>query len=151
MPTHTVIIQPDSPTGQLIRRLGYAGLIPFAVFALLMWLVTPEVHPLVAIALVSYAAVVASFLGGIHWGAVWNSNRHAPMALVWGICPSLLAWVGALMPARTALILLGAVLILSYAVDRSMYPRYGLQRWLRLRLHLSAVAALSCWVGAAGA
>ncbi len=133
------------------QTLGYAGLIPFVSGAALVWLVWPPVHPYAAWALATYAAVIVSFLGGIHWGAVWNSNRHAPMALVWGICPSLLAWVGALMPARTALILLGAVLILSYAVDRSMYPRYGLQRWLRLRLHLSAVAALSCWVGAAGA
>lgn len=131
--------------------LGYAGLLPFVVGAALVWLVWPPVHPYAAWALLTYAAVIASFLGGIHWGAAWRMPNDSPGVLVWGVCPSLLAWVGALMPARSGLVLLGIVLIVSYLVDRSIYPRYGLQRWLRLRLHLSAVAALSCWVGAAGA
>jgi hypothetical protein len=31
-----------------------------------------------------------------------------------------------------------------------VYTAHGLQRWLTLRFRLSAVAALSCFVGAAG-
>jgi len=46
---------------------------------------------------------------------------------------------------------LGAVLLLCYAVDRRLYPPLGLSRWLVLRFLLSAVAALSCFLGAAGA
>ena len=49
-------------------RLGYAGLLPFVAGAGLVWLVRPEVHPYVALALSGYAAVILSFLGGIHWG-----------------------------------------------------------------------------------
>jgi len=141
----------STPVTIWTQALGYAGLIPFVAGAALVWLVWPPVHPYASWVLATYAAVIVSFLGGIHWGAVWSSQVGLPRALLWGVCPSLLAWVGALMPARSGLILLGAVLILSYLVDRSFYPRYGLQRWLRLRLHLSLVAALSCWVGAAGA
>ena len=51
-------ITPDSDAGKLIERLGYAGLIPFVVLALFMWIVTPEAHPFVAIALSAYGASV---------------------------------------------------------------------------------------------
>lgn len=141
----------STPVTVWAQWLGYAGLIPFVTGAALVWLVWPPVHPYASWALATYAAVIVSFLGGIHWGATWSADLGVARSLLWGVCPSLLAWVGALMPARSGLILMGAVLILSYLVDRSVYPRYGLQRWLRLRLHLSTVAALSCWVGAAGA
>jgi len=60
-------IQADTPQGRWVHRLGYAGLIPFVAGAALLYLVTEDVVPLVAIALTAYAAVIASFLGGIHW------------------------------------------------------------------------------------
>jgi hypothetical protein len=43
------------------------------------------------------------------------------------------------------------MLAVCYAVDRRVYPLHGLTRWLTLRFRLSAVAALSCFLGAAGA
>ena len=43
---------------------------------------------------------------------------------------------------------LGAVLVICYLVDRKLYPAAGLGRWLTLRWRLSAVATLSCLVGA---
>ena len=67
-------ISPDSNAGQLIERLGYAGLIPFVVLAFFLWIVTPEAHPYVAIALSAYGATIASFLGGIHWGIGLRHN-----------------------------------------------------------------------------
>jgi hypothetical protein len=36
-------------------------------------------------------------------------------------------------------------------VDRRLYSLHGLARWLTLRFRLSAVAAVSCFLGAAGA
>jgi hypothetical protein len=48
------------------RHLGHAGLVPFAAGAALVWLVWPEAHPYTTLALSSYAAVIVSFLGGIH-------------------------------------------------------------------------------------
>lgn len=38
-------------------RLGYAGLLPFVAGAVLLWLVRPEVHPYVALALLVCYAV----------------------------------------------------------------------------------------------
>ena len=61
-------LTPDSATGRLIQRLGYAGLIPFVLCALLMWLVTPEVHPLVAIALVRSDIVPGELMKALERG-----------------------------------------------------------------------------------
>jgi hypothetical protein len=53
----------EDPTWRLIRRLGYAGLIPFVFLALCLWLVGPELHPYVALSMQGYGAVIVSFLG----------------------------------------------------------------------------------------
>jgi len=133
-----------------VRRLGHAGLLPFIVGAALVWLVDARAHPYAALALAAYAAVIVSFLGGIHWGIAFRSATPAPALFAWGVVPSLVAWVAALMPPSASLVLLGAMLLVCYAVDRRVYPQHGLQGWLTLRFQLSAVAALSCFVGAAG-
>jgi hypothetical protein len=141
----------------LAHTLGYAGLIPFVLLALMLWLVDPQLQAWVSIALAGYAALIVSFLGGIHWGMAWQAGHDAATTVrhalrrhfVWGIVPSLLAWPGLLMPAYAGLAWLGFLLILCYLADRSLYRAAGLADWLTLRFHLSAVAALSCFVGAA--
>jgi hypothetical protein len=151
----------DPQDTALVRTLGHAGLIPFAVLALLLWLLTGELQTFVSIALASYAALIVSFLGGIHWGIGWLAGRQALKVgsataahhaqrnhFLWGIVPSLLAWPGVLMPPFAGLAWLGFMLILCYLADRTLYARAGLQAWLTLRFRLSAVAALSCFIGA---
>jgi hypothetical protein len=145
-------------------RLGYAGLIPFILGALLVWLVTGEAHPYVAGALSAYGAVIVSFLGGIHWGhamalapsASADTGNQAPngsvvdSTLVWGVVPSLVAWLGVLMPPYAGLFVLGLAIIGCYLVDRRRYAALGLQAWMTLRFRLTAVASLCCFLGAAG-
>ena len=93
-----------------ITRLGYAGLIPFVLLAALMWLVDTELLPFVAIALGGYAAAIVSFLGGLHWGIGFMKGQDAPpFHFIWGVVPSLFAWVALMMPAYAALPLLGLV------------------------------------------
>lgn len=132
-------------------RLGYAGLIPFVAGALLTWLVRPDAHPYVTLALSAYAAVIVSFLGGIHWGFAMRRAEALPTLLWWGVTPSLLAWVAVMMPPYAGLVLHGVALVLCYLVDRRVYPAQGAAAWLTLRFRLSAVAALACFLGAAGA
>ena len=106
----------------------------------------------VAMGLTAYAALIASFLGGIHWGVAWlrmeRGQQGARTHLAWGVMPSLLAWPGVVMPAYAGLVWLALVLVLCYLVDRKLYASAGLSSWLALRFRLSAVAALSCLVGA---
>lgn len=139
----------------LAQRLGHAGLLPFAAGALLVWLLQPgaypEQHAFAVLALSAYAASIVSFLGGIHWGLVMRQPGAAtPAQLLWGVLPSLLAWLGLLMRADAGLVVQGALLLACYAVDRRLYPDAGAGGWLTLRFRLSTVAALCCFVGAAG-
>jgi hypothetical protein len=54
-------------------------------------------------------------------------------------------------PPSAGLLLLGLVLTTCYLIDRRSYPRVGWAAWLPMRLQLTAVAALSCALGAVGA
>lgn len=137
-------------THPTISRLGYAGLVPFVVLPCLMWLINPELLPFVSIALGGYAAAIVSFLGGVHWGIGFMKGDAAPrFHFIWGVVPSLLAWLALMMPAPGALPLLGLVIVVCYLVDRRTYPAAGLANWLPMRLRLTVVAALSCVLGAA--
>jgi hypothetical protein len=139
----------SAPTPQALR-LGYAGLLPFVLGAALVWLVHPEAHAYATLGLAGYAAVILSFLGGIHWGLAMREPAPPTPVLLWGVVPSLVAWPAVLMPAYAGLVVLGAMLLVCYAVDRRLYPGLAAGGWLTLRFRLSAVAALSCFIGAAG-
>jgi len=142
-----------APPPAMATRLGAAGLMPFVLGAALVWLVNEEAHPYVTAGLSAYAAVIVSFLGGIHWGIAFREpagGADVAPRLVWGVVPSLVAWVAVVMPPYAGLVILGAMLLVCYAVDRRTYPAFGLSRWLTLRFRLSTVASLSCFIGAAG-
>ena len=138
------------PPPELARRLAYAGLLPFVVGALLVWIVRPDAHPYATLALASYAALIVGFLGAVHWGIAAREPVPPPRLLAWAVLPSLVAWLAVMMPASAGLVIDGVMLAVCYAVDRRVYPRHGLAGWLTLRFRLSALAALCCFIGAAG-
>jgi Protein of unknown function (DUF3429) len=148
----------NSPPSPLARYLGYAGLVPFAVLAVWLWAAPPAVQlnglvygkAFAASALAGYGAVIASFLGGVHWGlAAQVPAQQARWHYLWGVVPSLLGWVAVALPAAAALVLLALLLATCYLVDRRSYPRVGWAAWLPMRLQLTVVAVLSCALGAA--
>ena len=142
-------LTPDSDIGVLIQRLGYGGLIPFVVLALLLWIVTPEAHPYVALALSGYAATITSFLGGIHWGIGLRHNApQRTFHMVWGVVPSLVSWVAVIMPAYAGLPVFGLILIACSLVDRKTWPEAGLREWMTMRFRLTLVSTLACLLGA---
>ncbi len=132
------------------RWLGYGGLLPFVFGAALVWLVQGEARAHAAQAMSAYAAVIVSFLGGIHWGLAFRRAQPPLALLAWGVVPSLVAWAAVLMPPGAGLVVHGAMLALCYGVDRRIYAAQGVARWLTLRFRLSAVAALCCFLAAAG-
>jgi hypothetical protein len=137
------------PLDKATLWLGYGGLVPFVGLALLMWVVPVRLQPFLALALVAYGAVIASFLGGVHWGTGFLMGDAAPrMQFVWGVVPSLLGWAAVLLPARAGVPVLALLLVACYAVDRMTYPAVGLGRWLPMRLQLTGVAVISCLLGA---
>lgn len=148
-PQHPGGRTPLSPPNPVALRLGYLGLLPFVLGALLSLLVREEAHPYVVLALAGYAAVIISFLGGIHWGLGMRASVPSPTPFAWAVVPSLLAWVAVVMPAYAGLVIDGLLLIVCYLVDRRSYPAHGLSAWLTLRFRLTVVATLSCFVAAA--
>ena len=140
----------NDSTSRRLHWLGYAGLLPFVAGAALVWLVHDDVHAYAAMALSAYAALVLSFLGGLLWGLALREGAPASRSLEWGVLLPLVAWPALLMPPGSSLVILALMLMASYAIDRRIYPLHGAGRWLTLRFRLSAVAALSCLLAAAG-
>ena len=132
------------------QRLGYAGLLPFVLLAMVTWMTEPGHRGVAVLALTSYGAVIASFLGAIHWGLVMRDASKQSLALLgWGVTPSLLAWVALMLSPPVGLLMIAAVLWMCFAVDRQVYPRFQAQGWLPMRLALTCIASASCVAGAA--
>jgi len=131
--------------------LGAAGLIPFAVLALALWWPALGHQAFSSHALASYGATIASFLGAIHWGLAMRDQPGTDAEpYLWGVVPSLLAWLALLLPPTWGLLGLAMLLGLCLLVDERRYPHYKLQAWLPLRRRLTLVAGLACLAGAAG-
>ena len=130
--------------------LGIAGLLPFVAGAVLLWTVrdaSTAAHA--GFALAAYAATIAAFLGGVHWGPALRAGGLAPGPLLWGVVPQLAGWLALLLPLSASLSTCAAVLVACYAADRRLYPEAGLGAWLPMRLQLTIIASTSCLVGAA--
>jgi hypothetical protein len=140
----------DPGPSRWARRLGFGGLIPFVGLSAALWVLRPDEWPLVRAALLGYGAAIASFLGAIHWGLVMRDGPVQPApSLLWGVLPSLLAWLALLLGPAPGLLLITALLWTCFAADRALYPRFQLQAWLPMRWRLTVVASVSCVAGAA--
>ncbi len=130
----------------LLGLLGFAGLIPFIGLAAASWGLAPSTHALWVQAIEIYAAIILSFLGGVHWGLAMASTGAAQhKGLLWGVTPALLAWLMVLIPwPMVSLTLLILLLLLSWTVDRRVMAAMDFtQTYLWLRTPLTAVASLS--------
>lgn len=125
------------------KILGYAGLIPFVVFAVGSWVSLPYVEDATAV-LLGYAAVILSFMGAIHWGmAMANNDAHGAKYFIASVIPALLAWLALLLSQPLALVLLlfGFVGLLVYdsRVEKSQhFPAW----YIPMRARLTFVVAL---------
>jgi hypothetical protein len=144
---HTLPVSSPPPWARL---LGIAGLVPFVAGAVALWaLRDPVASARVGFALAAYAATIAAFLGGVHWGPALRAGGLAPAPLVWGVVPQLAGWSALLLPIHAGLLACAAVLAACYAADRRLYPKEGLTEWLPMRLQLTVIATASCLLGAA--
>jgi hypothetical protein len=133
--------------------LGYAGLIPFVVLAAAFWWPDRISHTFISHALSSYAAVIISFLGAIHWGLSMRDTQPATTGAsvwIWGITPSLLAWMATLLTSPFDLLFMAILLWICYRVDQKRYPHYQLESWLPMRFRLTLVASIACLAGSVG-
>jgi hypothetical protein len=128
--------------------LGIAGLIPFIFLAVADFLMPDSYKPMILFSLLAYGASISSFLGAIHWGLTMRDETPNTMYLLWGVCPSLIAWCSLMLKPALGLLLTSALLWLCFFIDTKIYPKYSLKHWLPMRLGLTIIASFSCLVTA---
>jgi len=132
------------PTTALL--LGLGGVLPFLGLTVLLALASePLFKFLIGRALIAYAAVILSFLGGARWGLALRctDRRRQALQLTVAVIPSIAAWLllnARLDTAVAAYALLFALLGLFdvMTLDRLMAPAW----YKRLRTLLSSLVVL---------
>ncbi|MCM5571387.1 DUF3429 domain-containing protein [Burkholderiaceae bacterium FT117] len=129
-------------------RLGLGGLAPFVALALASWLTGADLGSRLVAAQLGYGAVILSFIGALHWGAVLAAPAVAPraatIALGWSVVPALVGWVALLVGPGWGLQLLTGAFVVALAVDWMLYRQYEFAGWfLGLRALLTAIVSVS--------
>lgn len=93
-----------------------------------------------------YGAVIAAFLCGTHWAmALLGTPAMAVRLLLISNALALLAWLGALLPARPGFLLLGVVFAALLAVDAVLHWRGLWPAWFwQLRYAITLVVVSAC-------
>ena len=125
--------------------LTYLGMVPFLICALAI--VHGFEQEKTVFILRAYAAVIVSFISGIHWGISMKDTEHQTQwLLISSNIITLLAWASLLMPnAISALLTLSALLILLVCIDSKLYSMRQIDVWfmkLRWRATLCVVISL---------
>jgi Protein of unknown function (DUF3429) len=150
-----------SRTGRLppaAMLLGVSGAIPLlAGVAVALAAPTPFGFP-VAPSVVAYAALLLSFLGGMHWGlasaalARGLAGPDATRVFGFSVLPSLAGWIALFLPGRLSPAALTIAFLAVLLVDRWL-ERLGYvpDWWMPLRIRLTAiVVALLLLLAVAG-
>ncbi|AOX16855.1 DUF3429 domain-containing protein [Kozakia baliensis] len=137
--------------------LSVAGLLPFLGLAFaILFLGTVGPVPRLGVALLSYGAVILSFLGAVHWGFALEqpaiitksgTDQLDRQRLAFGVCPALWAWaalyVGLVWSPRGGVLLEIIGFLVTWAIERAAYRRGALPPgYLMLRTVLTTVAVL---------
>ena len=127
--------------------LGLLGLIPFLSPSLAL-LIPYDPYELGARAfhmmLVTYAALIASFLGGVRWGNALEKPHRQTLDFTVSVIPSLVAWLALATPRPYDLVVLLAVFLMLGISDVGMATRGHAPRWFgKLRVILTTGVTLS--------
>lgn len=126
--------------------LGFAGLIPPTVLTAVAMLDLGLFAPSMPGFVLTYAAVILSFLGGTWWGFVSRQDRPNAVLLGIAVLPALAGWAAIFsFQPPAALFALAGALVATLAVDallvrRRLAPGW----WMKLRVPLSLLLALCC-------
>ena len=135
---------------------GVLGLIPFWGLALLTALPTDIPVDIALFGLMTYGAIILSFVGAIWWGLAVHAPHglHRSWMFIWSVTPSLLGW-GAVLVGSLSDLQQGAIiglpiimvgLLMQWALDLAMhraYPTLFVAWIVRLRTLLTVAAGVA--------
>ncbi|MFK7966750.1 MAG: DUF3429 domain-containing protein [Burkholderiaceae bacterium] len=130
--------------------LGLAGLIPFVAHTVAVVIMAPPLNFVAVSSQIMYAALILTFVGGLHWGVLLVAGEAFSQAqiigrLVWSVVPSLYAFWFAQITHPRPLLFLAAGLVAALLVDTWLYRQStgtGLREFLPLRALLTTVASV---------
>jgi hypothetical protein len=131
----------------MARLLGLMGLLPFLIGGIGVWIsALGDLRFALPIMLLAYGALIASFLGGVRWGAAMQNNNAESQArhIAISIMPSLVALVAFMLPMPQAFALLIVLFTAQAVLDVSAVESGDLAAWYKpLRLVLTLIACAS--------
>lgn len=135
--------------------LGWAGVLPFwgLALALAAGIDLPVIGDEAA-ALVSYGAIILSFMAGVHWGLAMRApdapaGPRATGLLAISVVPAIIAWFATLAPAGAAIIILAVLFLVLLPVDLWAIGERLAPSWYRpLRLQLTAAVVTALLLAA---
>lgn len=120
---------------QTARILGWAGVLPFAAWALVAWTGAPDW--LVEL-LVGYGVLILAFMGGTLWAAALDKPREPEAPLVASIVIVLAALPTFVLPEFSAALLLAVLFAMHWAAEY-IWVRKSQPGWYRrMRMGISA-------------
>ncbi len=138
------------PLPKVMWWLGYGGLIPFFVLTviLLLGISLPGLESArLGWWLATYAAVVLSFIGAVHWGVALGmqdrlAENELAKLLLFSVLPTVVAWFSLLLPIHYTLYVLAALIVLAYIADSILLFSKLTGDYGRMRLHLTIIVTL---------
>jgi hypothetical protein len=137
---------------RLPKTLGYLGLIPIVVSTIMIFL--DSYHLMFwRNMLLTYAVVILSFLGALHWAFAMTLDNLAAKKrqtmMVWSVLPSLIAWVALFIPPKFGFLLLSCFFVFALLMDIKLAKIVILPTWyIPLRFRLTVVMT-SCLMATA--
>lgn len=137
--------QSDETAPDIAKILGWGGVAPFILCGAAAQSGERVLVLYGVLGGTTYAAVILSFLGAVHWGLAMRDNRHHGW-YIWSIIPSLLAWATLMVfDIQIRLLVLIPLFTLAWAIDRIASKQGLIPAWymqLRTGLTIGAVVGL---------
>lgn len=133
---------------ELATKLTFAGGIPFIIGGF-TFLFEPLQQAHLIRVLFAYAAIIASFMAGIHWGAYLFKNIPINLFIHSNVL-ALIAWISLFFPPFITFPLLIICFVYLLIVDHRLYKFDIIQIWYwRLRVRITCLVVVSllfAWV-----
>jgi len=129
--------------------LSLAGSLPFIVAAATLWLGPAAFAASAQRALITYAAVILSFLGGIQWGIGVSVSEAAPKSaqslFLLAVVPALLSWAMLFIGAPGSRLIVAIFLFcFVWLIDALLHLQKLIPNWFfRLRCIISPIVIAS--------